>query len=336
MQEIPLISVIVPVYNMAPYLTKCLNSVLAQTYTNWELLLVDDGSTDASSHICDAFAVRDNRIGVFHQENQGVSSARNLALENAKGEWLFFLDSDDWLAVDCLAYLFELARQTGSPLVVMGRWEVLRGQASPVESLRPQLVKCLSSDQAMEQYCLGRFYHGVAGKLYHRRLFAGIVFPLWLANAEDIYVNYQVFCNVDSIAVGDGKKYYRLLRTESACHCGYAREQAESLIKLADRIHQDMLSRFGRFREALSCLEVEILSDILAKLNEEKENAKIEKEVACLAKYRSKHVRFFTFLPWNKRIKYWLLSISPISYKRYQRQIKRSEFRKERSSEHIS
>ncbi len=93
----PLISIIVPVYNTEKYLDQCIQSVLAQTYTNWELLLIDDGSTDSSGAICDRYAEQDSRIRVFHKPNGGVSSARNLGLDNARGEWITFVDSDDWV-----------------------------------------------------------------------------------------------------------------------------------------------------------------------------------------------------------------------------------------------
>lgn len=93
----PKISIIVPVYNVEKYLHQCIDSVLAQTFTDWELLLIDDGSPDRSGEICDDYAVKDSRIRVFHKPNGGVSSARNLGLDNAHGEYITFLDSDDWL-----------------------------------------------------------------------------------------------------------------------------------------------------------------------------------------------------------------------------------------------
>lgn len=93
--NIPKISVIVPVCNVEQYLPRCIDSILAQTFKNFELLLVDDGSQDSSGEICDEYAERDNRIKVFHKENGGVSSARNVGLDNAKGEWIIFCDSDD-------------------------------------------------------------------------------------------------------------------------------------------------------------------------------------------------------------------------------------------------
>ena len=94
----PEVSIIVPVYNVEKYLPRCIDSILAQTSTNFELILIDDGSTDKSGMICDEYAKKDNRIKVFHKENGGVSSARNIGLDNASGEWLAFIDPDD--AVD--------------------------------------------------------------------------------------------------------------------------------------------------------------------------------------------------------------------------------------------
>lgn len=92
-----MISVIVPVYNVERYLARCIESILSQTYTDFELLLIDDGSKDKSGSICDEYALKDSRIRVFHKPNGGVSSARNVGLDNARGQWVAFCDSDDWL-----------------------------------------------------------------------------------------------------------------------------------------------------------------------------------------------------------------------------------------------
>lgn len=103
----PKISVIVPVYNVEKYIRRCIESILAQTYTNFEVLLVDDGSTDKSGLICDEFSKVDDRIQVFHKENGGVSSARNYGLNKAKGEWISFIDGDDWIG----SFYFEVFQQ---------------------------------------------------------------------------------------------------------------------------------------------------------------------------------------------------------------------------------
>lgn len=113
----PKISVIVPVYNVERYLPRCLDSILAQTFTDFELLLIDDGSKDNSGHICDEYAKVDNRIRVFHNENRGVSSARNTGLDNACGEWITFIDSDDYVEDNFLEKLFQ---STNSDLKISG------------------------------------------------------------------------------------------------------------------------------------------------------------------------------------------------------------------------
>lgn len=95
-----LISVIIPVYNVEKYLRRCVESVMLQTYKDIEILLIDDGSTDGSGQICDELAYKDRRIHVFHKENGGVSSARNLGIERACGDYICFVDSDDWIDID--------------------------------------------------------------------------------------------------------------------------------------------------------------------------------------------------------------------------------------------
>ncbi len=108
-------SIIVPVYNVAPYLRECLDSVLAQTYPDWECLCVNDGSTDESGAILDEYAKKDARFRIFHKKNGGVSSARNLALDNVRGEWVLFVDSDDYLSHECLKHFYtkcEIERYT--------------------------------------------------------------------------------------------------------------------------------------------------------------------------------------------------------------------------------
>lgn len=111
------ISIIVPVYNVDKYLHKCIDSILAQTFTDFELLLIDDGSKDKSGAICDGYAAKDSRVRVFHKENGGVSSARNLGLDNAEGEWVTFVDSDDWIAAEMYHNMLDKAKDEDADLV---------------------------------------------------------------------------------------------------------------------------------------------------------------------------------------------------------------------------
>lgn len=141
----PLLSVIVPVYNVAPYLAQCLDSILSQSYTELEVLLVDDGSTDESGTLCDAYVQRDERIRLIRQANAGLSAARNVAMEQMRGEFFFFVDSDDWLAPEALVQPMvllvahplidvlelgytEVNCRTGEERVVLAQGEELTGE----------------------------------------------------------------------------------------------------------------------------------------------------------------------------------------------------------------
>ena len=120
MNNLPEISVIVPVYKVEEYLPQCIDSILAQTFTNFELLLVDDGSPDRCGEICEEYAGKDTRIRVFHQQNSGVSAARNIGLQHAKGTYIVFVDSDDWVSTDYLLHLYKSLPDTGIGLVMGG------------------------------------------------------------------------------------------------------------------------------------------------------------------------------------------------------------------------
>ncbi len=159
-----LISIIIPVYNVEKYLSKCIESILAQGVEDFELLLVNDGSKDSSLAICNGFAERDSRIKVLDKPNGGVSSARNLGLDNATGEWVTFVDADDWLAegalAECLPYMqdYEIIRFSTLDLFADGKTH-----RRPVRYAKDW-------DDAFRQVVGHRTMIGIAGTLYRRRL----------------------------------------------------------------------------------------------------------------------------------------------------------------------
>ena len=124
----PKISVIVPVYNAEKYLHRCIDSILAQTFTDFELLLINDGSKDNSGKICDEYAAKDSRVRVFHKKNGGASSARNLGLENAKGEWITFIDSDDALQQNALDLMYKPASSFDAVIANTKLDEIISGE----------------------------------------------------------------------------------------------------------------------------------------------------------------------------------------------------------------
>lgn len=118
----PEISIIVPVYNAEKWLSYCIDSIMNQTFSDFELLLIDDGSTDGSGKICDEYSLKDSRIRVFHKTNEGVSSARNLGLDNASGEWIAFCDADDWIEQDMIKILLDRANEKNVDIVFCDFW----------------------------------------------------------------------------------------------------------------------------------------------------------------------------------------------------------------------
>lgn len=149
-----LISVIIPVYNVRPYLEKAVNSVIGQTYQNLEIILVDDGSTDGSAEICDSFKRLDNRITVVHQRNQGLSVARNIGIDFAKGQWIAFLDSDDWIKPEMYQVLHDLAIKGKADIVscMSCRCEssitpAVEGDGSVITMDSDQIIEGLVSNQ---------------------------------------------------------------------------------------------------------------------------------------------------------------------------------------------
>ena len=129
------ISIIVPVYNTAKYLERCVDSIVAQTYTDWELLLIDDGSTDNSGTICDSYAASDPRIQAFHKPNGGLTSARNHGLERATGEWITPIDSDDWVEPEMLAKMLAKAEESDADVVICDLRFVWHEQSSVYTSI---------------------------------------------------------------------------------------------------------------------------------------------------------------------------------------------------------
>lgn len=207
-----MISVIIPVYNAVSCLAACLDSVLSQSYTDFELLLVDDGSTDGSGDLCDDYACRDARVSVFHQENGGPSSARNRALDVAQGEYIAFIDSDD---VVHRQYLEVMVRGMEESLDV----DVIRVSSCIVSSLPSRLDAPLSSHASRRQMTgnkalLDMLYQRPSsdsapwGKLFRRSLFDGLRFPVAFRVYEDLYLMAQLLPMARQVLWIDLPVYY--------------------------------------------------------------------------------------------------------------------------------
>ncbi|MGN0335851.1 MAG: glycosyltransferase family 2 protein [Lachnospiraceae bacterium] len=203
----PLISVIIPVYKVENYLERCVQSVLAQTYENTEILLIDDGSPDRCPKMCDDYAGRYEKIRVFHQENRGLSGARNTGIRHAKGEYLAFVDSDDLLSPYYLESLYHALISTCSDLSQC-RWEYVHGNEI-LESYNAQAeITCYSGREMLSRLYIqtGAYYVVAWNKLYKKELFEEIRYPEGKIH-EDEATTYRIFDKVRRAAVVDNALY---------------------------------------------------------------------------------------------------------------------------------
>lgn len=168
----PLVSVIIPIYNTEKFLPLCINSVLNQTLTDIEVLLVNDGSTDGSGKICDEYACKDQRIQVIHTLSQGVSHARNQGLETAKGEYIAFMDSDDWIETDMIATLYQLIRTNEAGLATCG-YIIENEDGRPIYHINEVKSGKLTQWEAIHSLFNDRHYKykgNLWDKLYHKEI----------------------------------------------------------------------------------------------------------------------------------------------------------------------
>lgn len=197
------ISVIVPVYKVEPYLRRCVDSIRSQSFRNFVLVLVDDGSPDGCGAICDEYAARDSRIHVIHRENGGLSTARNSGLDWADSQWVTFVDSDDWIHPDYLQILVNGAVQTGCKVSACC---MSRTEGEPLPALNSTSFSTLAAE---DYFCIHRpdCVPSVAfGKLFHRSLFARLRFPAGRLH-EDEFVTYRAVFEAGTIALTQGALY---------------------------------------------------------------------------------------------------------------------------------
>ena len=207
----PKISIIVPIYKVEKYLKQCLDSILNQTYQNMEIILVDDGSPDGCGMICDAYAAKDDRFRVIHQTNDGVAAARNAGLAAATGEWIGWVDADDWLEPDMFEYLLENALSANADICICGRFEELRRRTSHFGITEKKLMNQAEALYALleERYMDSALYD----KLWRRELFRDIRFPAG-RTYEDLATLYRLFTKAEWIMCLPEPKYHYRRRND--------------------------------------------------------------------------------------------------------------------------
>lgn len=214
-----LVSIIIPVYNVEKYLKKSLESVSNQTYNDLEIILVDDGSTDSSGEICDKFAEINSKARVIHKENGGLSSARNTGIKVAKGDYIAFLDSDDFLAVNYIETSLHLCDKYNAQISIMGM--VYIGESvnqEIVDKEKKNKIMVLGKGDAIKESLYQKHFSCCApGKLYRKEVFEGIEFPLNRLS-EDLAVCHLILNNADTIVFSSQNGYYYRQHNNSIMH----------------------------------------------------------------------------------------------------------------------
>lgn len=211
----PLISIIIPVYNTKDCLEKCVNSCLSQTYSELEVLLVDDGSTDGTGRLCDELAKKDGRIWVFHQKNGGSSSARNLGIRKARGEYLGFVDSDDFISPGMYERLMRAIQERGVEIAQISRDEIdACGNRLPDVCTPPKEAFLCESEAFLQELLLHRGDCSFCTKLIHRSLLENRSFPEGKLN-EDFFLLLQLLPEIRGIYLLPEQEYHVFYRIGS-------------------------------------------------------------------------------------------------------------------------
>lgn len=210
----PLVSVIIPVYNVEKYLARCIQSVVNQTYLNLEILLVNDGSTDSSGKICDHFAENEDRVQVIHKKNGGLSDARNVGLDIAQGEWITFVDSDDWVSQDYIEFMLNIALEK-KVQIVSAQYVNTIGDKEPYIRHRKDDIQVFDNIEGIRALLYQKYFTTSAGcKLYKKKLWEDIRFPKGKLY-EDVTTIYEIFKCADSSIATNRVVYFYYQRQDS-------------------------------------------------------------------------------------------------------------------------
>lgn len=214
------ISIIIPVYNVEKYLPKCLDSVISQTYKHLEIIIIDDGSTDSSGFICDDYALRDNRIIVIHQPNRGLSAARNSGLDIAKGVYVMFVDSDDYVEPSFCEKPLRIAIKEHVDIVSFGYFRIGNKTTKVKKTNKPRTVQ--ASEAIKQLITMEDVVHGfVWNKFYKRTLFEHVRFSVG-RTFEDQGVNYLLFHFAERVFISDETLYHYCQRDDSISKAYYS------------------------------------------------------------------------------------------------------------------
>lgn len=289
-----MISIIIPVYNTAKYLDQCLESVFTQSYTDWECIVVDDGSTDNSPEICDEWGRKDSRFVIIHQKNQGVSAARNLGIDRSRGEYICFIDSDDWVEPDYIGHLLSGMTDDATDMVVAG---------AIYENRIPQInapQKCCKLKVEKEYACAFidhvSLFYGPCAILFKSSIIKSnhIAFPRNLSFGEDTTFVFSYLRHVHDVVLASYADYHYRVQSSGTLSYRFGKErtfQRYDLWKMRENFYKekDMWNQFSManmYRELWAIIYDGIFSTPNPSLSFSKKLLSIP-EITCLKEWES-------------------------------------------------
>lgn len=271
------ISVIVPVFNVAQYLEQCLDSIIGQTYENLEIILVDDGSTDSSGSICDSYKNVDSRIKVIHKKNGGLSDARNVGLDNCKGDYISFVDSDDYLSPYFYEILVGAAENNCCDIVALkGGTSFWDGEEAPVLAKNKDdfSIRYLNSHDALERMLYQEIATGAPFKIFKKKTIEKIRFPIGYLY-EDVATTYKPFFNARRCAIVDADIYAYRKRRDSIIRQSFSPKKMICLDIFDQLVNDDQLQDAGLQKAAKSRVYAMTYSVFLQVPQDDKETQRI-------------------------------------------------------------
>lgn len=257
-----MISVIIPVYNTEKYIKRCLDSVTHQTYSDLEILIVDDGSTDSSSDICKEYQKKDNRIKYIRKSNSGQGASRNLALDECRGEWISFVDSDDW--IDLKMYEDMLSACSDSTDIVICGWVRNHGFKEVVQG-KPEAKTFYNNQELIKAYlCTPYITSSMCNKIYRRTLFDGIRFPTYRAR-EDSATIYKILAKASETIHIVKPLYYQYVRPGSTERSKFTKKKLVSL-EIAKQEKECLLEKYPEYQEYIAFLPAKSYMNLLKEI----------------------------------------------------------------------
>lgn len=270
------ISIIIPVYNIEKYLSRCVDSIIKQSMKEFEVLLIDDGSTDQSGKICDEYSKRYDFIKAYHKVNGGLSDARNYGIKRAKGKYITFIDPDDFIHKDYLKTLYELIQAEGVHVSCISGIRYLEGEKIPCTGHSPEYI--VSKEDGLKNMLIRKGF-GVSawGKLFERELFDDIRFPKGKIY-EDVFTIPYVIAKSEKIAYKEEYMYYYFVRKDSITHKNFDSRNFMMLEGL-NKLSKFIMTNYPELKDAMQCRYVWDILSLINKACSTKEYKKLVKKI---------------------------------------------------------